>query len=142
MKIGILSDTHLSAGGILPRQVWESLADTEIILHAGDILTEDLLRDLALIAPVYAVLGNCDRNIEGLPSKRVLCCGKFKIGLTHGHLGAGKDTPDRAYHLFDGDQVDIIVFGHSHIPYQEVRNGVILFNPGSPTQKGDKSIIP
>jgi putative phosphoesterase len=98
-------------------------------------LKEDLLHDLGLIAPVYAVLGNCDWNLWILPAKRIVSCGRYKIGLTHGYLGRGKDTPERAFNTFADEHVDVIVFGHSHIPYHEVREGIILFNPGSPTQK-------
>lgn len=135
MKIAVLSDTHLFKGSKLPQEVWGNIIEADMILHAGDILNEDLLHDLELIAPVYAVLGNCDWNLPGLPAKRIILCGKYKIGLTHGYLGRGKDTPERAYNTFADEQVDIIVFGHSHIPYHGVRDGIILFNPGSPTQK-------
>lgn len=135
MKIAVLSDTHLPKGSGLPLEVWENIMDSDMILHAGDVLNEELLHDLSLIAPVYAVLGNCDWNLSGVPAKRIVACGKYKIGLTHGYLGRGKDTPERAYNAFSDEHVDVIVFGHSHIPYHEVRDGIILFNPGSPTQK-------
>lgn len=135
MKIGILSDTHIRYGKSLPNYVWDALEDVDMILHAGDILIEGILEDLEILAPVVAVRGNCDWELSDLPETTIVSAEKIKIGITHGHLGRGGSTPQRAYNLFQDQEVDIIVFGHSHIPYKEVYNGITLFNPGSPTDK-------
>ena len=61
-----------------------------------------------------------------------------RIGLTHGHLGIERSTPERALFTFGplpGDVVDVVAFGHSHVPVVERRSGVLLVNPGSPTDR-------
>lgn len=136
MLIGVLSDTHLREGRTLPARVWEELSKVNIILHAGDILNSELLADLSAITTVFAVRGNCDAwSVGNLPDQRVILCEGKRIGLTHGAYGIGKNTPERAFRTFEKGTVDVIVFGHSHAPYLEWREGVLLFNPGSPTDK-------
>lgn len=136
MKVGVLSDTHLKPGQFLPRPVWEVLEGVDLILHAGDSVASEVLSDLKSLAPVVAVRGNCDSwDLQYLPEQEVVEVGGVHIGLIHGNLGSGKTTPDRAFSTFAGEKVDIIVFGHSHAPHYERRQGILLFNPGSPTQK-------
>jgi hypothetical protein len=135
MKVGILSDTHIRKGRIIPRFVWEALVDVDTILHAGDIVTESVLEELGLLAPVIAVKGNCDWWVEDLPAKTIIQLGNLKIGITHGYLGKGNNTPLRALNTFLEDEVDMIIFGHSHIPYKTFLNGIMMFNPGSPTER-------
>lgn len=135
MKIGILADTHIRQGRSLPSFVWNSFADVEMIFHAGDILTESVLEELSVLAPVVAVKGNGDWLLSNLPDKTITTAGNIKIGITHGYLGRGKNTPERAYNNFRGVQVDLIIFGHSHVPFKSVYHGITLFNPGSPTDR-------
>lgn len=135
MRIAVLSDTHLREGKSLPGFIWEHLTDVDMILHAGDLTHKGLLEELACIAPVRAVRGNCDDWNVSLPDRDIIECETLKIGLIHGNSGKGKSTPERAYNAFVDSQVNIIVFGHSHSPYMEWRNGILLFNPGSPTDK-------
>jgi putative phosphoesterase len=135
MRIAVLSDTHLRIGRSLPKFVWEQLSQLDLILHAGDLTNMELLDELKAIAPTHAVKGNCDDWDVSLPDQDVIECESFKIGLIHGYTGKGKSTPERAYNSFENIPVDIIVFGHSHVPFMEWRNGILLFNPGSPTDK-------
>lgn len=135
MHIAVLSDTHLRPGKSLPSFVWEHLNQVDMILHAGDLTNMGLLEDLSSLAPVRAVSGNCDGWDVALPDRDIIECEGVNIGLIHGHVGKGKNTPDRAYYAFVDSKVDIIVFGHSHTPFLEWRNGLLLFNPGSPTDK-------
>jgi len=135
MKVAILSDTHIRKGRSLPAYVWNVLSDVDTILHAGDFVTESLLEELKELAPVVAVRGNCDWLIEGLPDRAVFTLEHLKIGMTHGFQGKGKNTPERAYNTFQEDKTDIIIFGHSHVPYMNIVNGVLLFNPGSTTER-------
>ena len=69
-----------------------------------------------------------------LADKEILKIGKFKIGLTHGQ-GHPSGLPELILNMFKNDAVDAIIFGHSHNPTNEVKNGVLLFNPGSATDK-------
>lgn len=135
MRIAVLSDTHLRVGKSLPRFVWEHLTQIDMIIHAGDLTHIGLLEELACIAPVRAVRGNCDGWGVSLPDRDVIECGAWRIGLVHGNVGKGNSTPERAYAEFKDSSVDLIVFGHSHTPFMEWRNGILLFNPGSPTDK-------
>ncbi|MBE3590100.1 MAG: metallophosphoesterase [Firmicutes bacterium] len=143
MKALVLSDTHLPARGPdLPAVVYRALAALrpgDVILHAGDLTSADVLTALEAFAPVHAVRGNVDDPEVWalLPEKRVAALGPFRVGLVHGHAGPGRDTPDRAFRAFAGrDRLpDAVVFGHSHQPHREERAGCLLFNPGSPTDR-------
>ncbi|AZR73810.1 YfcE family phosphodiesterase [Anoxybacter fermentans] len=135
--IGVLSDTHIPrrAEG-LPKEVIQGFKGVDLILHAGDIVEESVLKELEEIAPVYAVYGNCDppELREKLPAKRIVEYAGFKIGLVHYSSPYG-NTLGRLLETFEDDEVDAIVFGHSHRPYNDRVNGILIFNPGSPTDK-------
>jgi uncharacterized protein len=135
-RIGVISDTHIPrAARELPKRINEIFKDVSMILHAGDLETPSVLDDLALIAPVTAVSGNMDRMPELNPMKRSVEIDgeKVRIGLIHG-WGAPYDLPMRALGEFE-PKPDCIVFGHSHQPFNEYLAGVLMFNPGSPTDK-------
>ncbi len=135
MRIGVLSDTHISQRGrTLPGFLWNVFRGVDLILHAGDIGDESVLLDLKTIAPVEAVLGNTDpvELANQLPIKKVLSMGQKKIGLIHGDGPAGT-TLHRVKMAFTRDTVDAIVFGHSHQPFNETINNILMFNPGSCT---------
>jgi uncharacterized protein len=141
-RIGVISDTHIpTRARALPPVIFEHFQGVDRILHAGDLVDERVLDDLAALAPVEAVAGNNDplSVIQRFGWKRIVAIGSWKIGLTHGHIGKAVSTPDCAYEMFANDQVDIIIFGHSHKPHREVRNGILLFNPGSPTDRRRES---
>ena len=140
MLIAVLSDTHLREGRALPAKVWESMEGVDLILHAGDVLNPGILMDLKAIAPIEAVRGNCDGwELASLPERKIITCEGIRIGLTHGAFGVGRTTPERALRAFEPNSVDLIVFGHSHVPYKERHGEVVLFNPGSPTDKRRES---
>jgi len=139
VRVGVMSDTHITDGRrTIPATVWGAFANVDLILHAGDIARREVLDDLAALAPVHAVYGNVDpfKLATSLPERLTLDLGGARVGLTHGHLGAGRTTPGRARGLFtDVAGLDAVVFGHSHEPYNRVEDGVLLFNPGSPTER-------
>ncbi len=89
------------------------------------------------IAPLQAVAGNNDppELVKRFGSKKVLEFGSVRIGVVHGHEGAGRSTLARAQNAFKAENVNAILFGHSHVPYCEMLSGVLLFNPGSPTDR-------
>ncbi len=138
MKIGILSDTHIPGRAkCLPPALYEIFDGVELIIHAGDVVDEQVLSDLSVIAPVEAVAGNMDPEMltDRLGRKKILTLTKFRIGLIHGDAGKGSSTPKRALAAFAQEGVDCVVFGHSHRPYCHLEKGVLLFNPGSPTDR-------
>ncbi|MBI5190191.1 MAG: metallophosphoesterase family protein [Nitrospirae bacterium] len=137
MKICCVSDTHISGGmGKLPQRIYEDFKGCDLILHAGDITSLDVIEDLKLIAPVTAVAGNMDGwdVSERLPEKQILQAGRFRIGLTHGCCRV-PGMEERILGYFENDNVDCIVYGHSHQPKVAYVGGVLMVNPGSPTDK-------
>jgi len=136
MLIGLIADTHVPyRRQNIPRAVFDAFRDVDLILHAGDINVPEVLVLLSIIAPVEAIAGNGDDGelAATLGYSKLLQLGGFAVGLTHGHLGSAKNTPQRA--LTSIPEADIIVFGHSHVPLIEQRGMTLLVNPGSPTDK-------
>jgi len=137
MRIVATADTHMpKRAKTLPAVLQAALGSADHIIHAGDITMPDILDMLAAFASVTAVAGNADDEALrlALDERRILRTGRFRVGVCHGHGTRGK-TLDRALAAFDGQQVDAVVFGHSHIPYLGIHNGVLMLNPGSPTDK-------
>lgn len=134
MTIGLISDTHMyRRAAALPEPVWRAFAGVELILHAGDLNELAVLDPLAELAEVVAVYGNTDpwETCTRLAETREIERGGVRIGLAHGHTGRGRTTAERARSWFTG--VDVVVYGHSHLPLIERVHGVLLVNPGSPT---------
>ena len=137
MKIVVLSDTHLPKRKKgLPTRLLEELKNADLIIHAGDWQTMDVYKELQSFARVEGVCGNVDGEEISrlLPLEKIVeVCG-FRIGVTHGH-GKGKTTEKRAIAAFEGEKVDCIIYGHSHIPIKRYEGEILIFNPGSPTDK-------
>lgn len=137
IRILILSDTHMpKKSKQLPGVLLNEMDGCDLIIHAGDWQSIELYEKLKKLAPVEGVYGNTD-NVELraiLKEKILLEIKGFKIGVVHGH-GKGKTTEKRSIEAFINVGVDAIIFGHSHIPVKKLHNGIILFNPGSPTDK-------
>ena len=130
MKIGVVSDTH---GRPLPRQMLQDFKTVDLIIHAGDICSVQDIEKLAAIRKLKAVYGNMDgddvRKI--LPADLLIHCGDTVIGVYHGE-GAPKHLLEKVRARFHGVKVDAVVFGHSHEPFNEVMDGILYFNPGTP----------
>jgi uncharacterized protein len=138
MKIAVLSDTHMpKRARLLPQQLLDGIKGVDLILHAGDWTSLEIYEELLKVAPVEGVFGNVDpiEVKEFFPDKKIIALHGYKIGLVHGHSGKRKTTPDRAIEAFQNDHVDLIIFGHSHIPIKKQVENTLLFNPGSPTDK-------
>ncbi len=137
MKIGVISDTHIpiQAQGI-QTSILKKFKELDLILHAGDLVDTDTLSCLKDIKETVAVCGNMD-SLEirkQLKTKQIITIDKFKIGLIHG-WGHPKNLIDIVRDAFKNESVDIIVFGHSHQPYNGIIDDILFFNPGSPTDK-------
>ncbi|HEX4220524.1 MAG TPA: YfcE family phosphodiesterase [Acidimicrobiales bacterium] len=138
LRVVVLADTHLHDRDPprrdLPDHAWDLIGQADVVLHAGDVLEGDLLRRLGEVAPTYAVLGNNDVALVGeLPEARVVRLAGVCVAMIHdGGRRAGR--PKRLWNRFP--DADIVVFGHSHIPCDEVGfGGQVLFNPGSATTR-------
>ena len=136
MRLGIVSDTHLPRRGrALPAACVERLAASDAILHAGDLMERSVLEELEAIGPpVHAVRGNVDSaELQArLPLVRTVRAGAARIAMIH-DAGPSARRLERMRRRFPG--ADAVVFGHSHIPLHEERDGFAIFNPGSPTER-------
>ena len=132
----VVSDTHIRRGGArrLPDTAYGWLEQADVILHAGDIVVGEVLDELRGFAPVHAVLGNNDRDLVGLlPGTLDLEIGGVKVGMIH-DSGPSTARAGRMRRRFP--DADVVVFGHSHIPWNGPGlDGQLLFNPGSPTER-------
>lgn len=137
IRIGVLADTHLSDRRddriFLAELAARHFHDVSMILHAGDILAPGVLEAL-LPTPVYAVRGNMDPSSPETPQKRVVTAGGLRIGLIHG-WGAGDAIVARILPEFSGITLNCLVFGHTHEPFCQWRDDLLLFNPGSATDR-------
>jgi uncharacterized protein len=122
--IGLISDTH----GLVRPEVHTALAGVEVILHAGDVGADDILDELALIAPVLAIYGNTDApGRPRLTETLVHQVGDVVIRVTHGHeLGA--PTPAALLARYDER---VIVYGHTHRPLVHRAGDRLAINPGA-----------
>ena len=120
-RIGLISDTH----GLLRESAVEALADSDLIIHAGDIDTLNILSELKKIAPVFPVRGNMDRNINGaaLPQYEIVEMDGISIYVCHDLYQLDLDPAAAGF--------DVVVSGHSHRPKIKYRDGVLYINPGS-----------
>ena len=136
MLLAVVSDTHLPRGSrVLPEECLERMRAADLILHAGDLVTPEVLADLrALGRPVAAVHGNVDDHEVRrlLPSARMVATAGARIAMVH-DAGAADGRLARLRRRFP--DADAVVFGHSHIPLHEERDGFAIFNPGSPTDR-------
>jgi uncharacterized protein len=119
--LGVISDTH----GLLRSEAVEALRGSDRILHAGDVGAPEILEALAQIAPVTAVRGNVDGEpwARTLPETEVVEAGGVCVFILH-NLGQLDLKPEAA-------GFRVVVYGHSHQPRIEEKNGVLYFNPGS-----------
>lgn len=137
MQLAIISDTHLPKGSrSLPEACRRRLAAADAILHAGDFIKAEVLADLrGLGPPVHAVHGNvdCAELRAELPESTMLEFGETRIAMIH-NSGSAAGRSRRMRNRFP--DADAVIFGHSHIPLLERGpDGLILFNPGSPTER-------
>lgn len=138
LKIGVISDTHINAGNLhrLNNFLQQHMEDIDMIIHAGDYISSKAIHSLKEFKNFVGVWGNVDGEDtrQLVPEKKIIEIENYSIGIFHGH-GLKKTTMDRAYEAFKDEDVDIIIFGHSHQPIIKTKNKVLLLNPGSPTDK-------
>jgi putative phosphoesterase len=137
VDVVVLADTHVRPGGSLrlPEAVLAAVASADAVLHAGDVLTRELLDDLSRHAPVHAVLGNNDDAdlAATLPETLHIELGGVAVAMVH-DSGATAGRERRMHRRFP--DAAIVVFGHSHAPLDGPGvDGQLLFNPGSATQR-------
>ncbi|MGH2806286.1 MAG: metallophosphoesterase family protein [Actinomycetota bacterium] len=136
MKVAVLADTHTRGfSRSVPMGAWPYLETADHILHAGDVVDPALLDELKALAPVTVVMGNCDAfDIRdwGATDDIEIELGGIRIAMVH-DAGLSNGRWERMRERYPDARV--VVFGHSHLPMNEDRDGLLLFNPGSPTWK-------
>jgi len=122
--VGLISDTH----GLVRAEVHQALAGVELILHAGDVGGQEILDELALIAPVRAVMGNTDPpDSPGLAEEILITIGGMSIHVSHGHE-LGSPNPVK---LAERYGADVVVYGHTHKQLVTDVGGRLVINPGA-----------
>src|SRR5262245_61416804 len=119
--VGVISDTH----GMVRPEVIAALQGSTLIVHAGDVGGADVLEPLRAIAPTIAVRGNVDRGdwAESLPLSEVVGVGDIRLYVLHQLAALDLDPKAAGFAA--------VIFGHSHQPSSEMRDGVLFLNPGS-----------
>jgi len=134
MKIGVIADTHLTKiSKHLEEGIIKHFKDVDMILHAGDVVELSVL-DIFSDREVKLVAGNMDSwgIKQSAPTKQVIPIEGYKLGLIHG-WGSPAGIEDRIIKEFD--EIDILVYGHTHHASSFTKGGILFFNPGSPTDK-------
>ena len=121
MTVGVIADTH----GLLRPQAVEALRGSQLIIHAGDVGAGEILDQLARVAPLRAVRGNVDKGTwaEALPISDLVEAGGAQLYVLHNLKELGLSPRAAGFAA--------VISGHSHQPGQNVRQGVLYFNPGS-----------
>jgi uncharacterized protein len=119
--LGVISDTH----GLMRLEAIRALDGVDMIIHAGDIGTPDVLEALHAIAPMVAVRGNNDKGewARGLPETEVVEVGNVVLYVLHDVKALDLDPVAAGFHA--------VISGHSHRPDMAKRQGVLFLNPGS-----------
>ena len=128
MKIGVISDTHGDQGAI--RQAVQMLPDADVWLHAGDYSQDTTYLARLVSVPVFAAKGNCDGAATAKVDEFIEVAGK-KIWITHGHRYHVKQGVSDLVQWGKQYEVDVVVYGHTHLPDNQNCDGLLIFNPGS-----------
>ena len=136
VKIVVISDSHTDSIDNLPRQILDEASGADMIIHAGDFAGKRLLDALRKIGSFRGVYGNIDGPDvrKELPAIDIVQAGGFKIGVNHpAEGGSPHNLEQRLRPKFPGAHV--IIHGHSHRTKNDLREGILWFNPGSATGK-------
>jgi len=138
MKLGLISDTH----GYLHPRIHALFNDVDEILHAGDLDTEDVLLELRAIAPVAAVRGNMDTHGRAALHRQMLVqvYDGVRIFVVH-DLGLPQNLKPSVAEALRQHEPQIVVFGHTHVPYWAQHGEILYINPGS-ASKGRQGSLP
>ena len=132
MIVSVISDTHIPRRGKdIPQKAYEIIDRSDLLIHAGDILSTDFLGNLSRRVETRAVLGNNDEPMD-LPLTLEFELEGVNLAVIH-DSGQKKGRRDRMRNRFPSAR--IIIYGHSHEPECSDEDGLLMFNPGSPTDR-------
>lgn len=126
MKIGIISDSH--EGRYYIDLVMEQLKEVDLIIHAGDGYKDTEYIEHKYGIKILAVKGNCD--LEG-PEQRIEIIENKRVFIAHGDRYGVVSNIDRIFYAAKECEADIAIFGHTHVPFYTVEEGIVIINPGS-----------
>jgi putative phosphoesterase len=147
-RIGVVADTHCPEFlDRLPQRIFEVLQGVDLVIHAGDIVSEATLEELRRLAPVEAVRGDHDRSLTGLPVSREITVEGKRVVVVHGERSHWLEEPNTLIWTLSLGYIrphrglaralrrrfpdaDAIVYGHTHQARVDTIDGVLLFNPG------------
>lgn len=141
MKIGVISDTHGSIGRT--KEALNNIKDLDLVIHLGDYVKDARELEKLLDIEIIYVRGNCDFLDSDVEDEKILEIENKKILITHGHRYDVKDGVSKIFYKGKEENVDIVLFGHSHMSTKVESEGIILLNPGSATEprNGSKASI-
>jgi putative phosphoesterase len=144
MLIGVISDTHIpERAAKIPETVFNAFENVELIFHAGDLVSLNVLHELENLAPTRCVQGNMDRMYGlNLPKQEKVKIDGITIGLDHGEVYPRGDSQQLKYIGMEMD-VDVLITGHTHTSFIKEIGNMIFLNPGSPTvpRMSDPSVM-
>jgi len=134
MRVVVLSDSHVDSIDRIPRRIVDELSGADLVIHAGDYTGVKLLEELRLRGNFKGVHGNMDppEIKRELPALETALIGDCRLGICHppeGGMPSGIEERIRARF----QDIDAIIFGHTHRTRNERKGGVLYFNPGSAT---------
>jgi uncharacterized protein len=136
LQVVVTGDTHLGPRrrGPLPAALLAACAQADRILHTGDVVDAGLLDELGALAPLDGVAGNCDGwdVAARLPAEQTVEIGGVRVAMLH---DSGPERDRRARLRARFPEARAVCFGHTHLPVCEDRDGLLLLNPGSPTER-------
>lgn len=144
MLIGVLSDTHIpERADEIPEPVFQTFNGVDMILHAGDLVSLEVMEQLEEIAPTHCVQGNMDRYYGlDIPKRDIITADGIKLGLDHGEVYPRGDTQQLKYIALEMG-VEVLITGHTHWAFIKKVDGILLLNPGTPTvpRMSDPSVM-
>ena len=146
IRIGLISDSHITKRGELWPQVFDAFAGVDAILHAGDVWSPAVIDELEEVAPVHVARGNGDFGVDDarLQEHCVLRFDGVTVAMLHDFPSPSRRPPDfvlaQAKKRFPNASPDVIVCGHTHIEEVHDVQGLLCVNPGSPTLPYNKSL--
>lgn len=146
IRLGLISDSHITKRGELWPQVFDAFAGVDAILHAGDVWSPAVLDELEAVAPVHVARGNGDFGVDDarLQEQCLLRFDDITVAMLHDFPSPSRRPEDfvlaQARKRFSDPAPDVVVCGHTHIEEVHRLQGMLCVNPGSPTLPHNKSL--
>lgn len=129
MKVAIVSDTHFRIKNFIDSA--KKIKDLELIIHLGDMVDDANAIRAELNLPMFVVRGNNDYNAENTPWKQLIRLENHKIIITHGHKERVNFGYSNLLYTAKDADAEMILFGHTHVYFNKLVDGVRILNPGS-----------